>query len=135
MFTSCSSKSWREASRESTGIAPKAIDLKEDFVQVYYARAFSWRGYLGIHPWIAWKKKEEQHRREIALLRYEISLSSMRYESHNTHTNASTNVTSISKKAKKNKAKNDKTIDRQHQLVKKIFSSKEWRNTNKFKFK
>ena len=58
-FTSCSSKSWRNASRESAGIAPKASELREDFVQIYYARAYSWRGYLGIHPWIAWKEKEE----------------------------------------------------------------------------
>ena len=57
---SCTSKSWRDASRKSTGIAPKASELKEDIVQVYYARAFSWRGYFGIHPWIAWKKKNEK---------------------------------------------------------------------------
>lgn len=60
LLTSCSSRrSWREASRESIGIAPKASELKEDIVQVYYARAFSWRGYFGIHPWIAWKEKSE----------------------------------------------------------------------------
>lgn len=41
-------------------MAPKPHELKEDIVQIYYARAFSWRGYFGIHPWIAWKKKEEQ---------------------------------------------------------------------------
>ncbi|MDA8792973.1 DUF3750 domain-containing protein [Bacteriovoracaceae bacterium] len=59
LFSSCSSRTWREASRESVGIAPKAKDLTEDIVQIYYARAFSWRGYFGIHPWIAWKKKSE----------------------------------------------------------------------------
>ncbi|MCF8060804.1 MAG: DUF3750 domain-containing protein, partial [Bacteriovoracaceae bacterium] len=59
-FSSCSNKSWRDASRESAKMAPKAHELKEDIVQIYYARAFSWRGYFGIHPWIAWKKKEEQ---------------------------------------------------------------------------
>lgn len=59
-LTSCTSKSWREASRESAGIAPKASELKEDIVQIYYARAYSWRGYFGIHPWIAWKEKEEK---------------------------------------------------------------------------
>lgn len=55
-LTSCSSKSWREASRESVGIAPKASELKEAIVQIYYARAFAWRGAFGVHPWIAWKE-------------------------------------------------------------------------------
>ncbi len=59
MMFGCSSKSWKDASRESVGIAPKAADLTEDIVQIYYARAFSWRGALGIHPWIAWKKLED----------------------------------------------------------------------------
>jgi hypothetical protein len=57
---SCSSKSWRDASRESANIAPKAEELNEDIVQIYYARAYSWRGWFGVHPWIAWKKKEEK---------------------------------------------------------------------------
>tara|TARA_B100001971_G_scaffold84647_1_gene78122 strand:- start:229644 stop:230366 length:723 start_codon:yes stop_codon:yes gene_type:complete len=55
---SCSSKSWRDASRESTGIAPLASELNEDIVQIYYARSFSWRGYFGVHPWISFKEKE-----------------------------------------------------------------------------
>jgi hypothetical protein len=59
ILLSCSSKSWREASRRSAGIAPKAETLKEDIVQIYYARAFSWRGYFGVHPWISFKKKNE----------------------------------------------------------------------------
>ena len=56
----CSSKSWRDASRKSTGIAPKASELKEDIFLVYYARAFSWRGYFGIHPWVAFKRKSDK---------------------------------------------------------------------------
>jgi len=59
ILSSCSSKNWKEASRESIGIAPKASELKEDIVQIYYARAFSWRGIFGIHPWIAWKEKAD----------------------------------------------------------------------------
>ncbi len=58
-FFSCSSKSWREASRKSVGIAPKAKELKEDIVLIYYARAFNWRGYFGIHPWVAFKRKKD----------------------------------------------------------------------------
>lgn len=60
LLVSCNNKSWRDASRVSTGIAPLAKELKEDIVLVYYARAFSWRGYFGVHPWIAWKKVSQQ---------------------------------------------------------------------------
>lgn len=55
---SCSSKNWKDASRKSAGIAPLASELTEDIVQIYYARAFRWRGYFGIHPWISFKEKE-----------------------------------------------------------------------------
>ena len=57
--TSCGSGDWRTASRESTGIAPKASQLKEAIFQIYYARAYSWRGWFGVHPWVAWKLKGE----------------------------------------------------------------------------
>lgn len=57
---SCTSKSYRDASRESAKIAPLASELKEDIFQIYYARAFSWRGYFGVHPWVAWKKVDEK---------------------------------------------------------------------------
>lgn len=59
-MASCHSVDWRSASRESIGIAPKADELTEDIFQVYTARAFSWRGYFGVHPWIAWKRVSEQ---------------------------------------------------------------------------
>lgn len=50
-----SSKDWRTASRESTGIAPDPAVEREAIVQVYVARAFGWRGALGVHSWIAVK--------------------------------------------------------------------------------
>lgn len=59
-FNSCSSKNWQDASRESVGIAPTVSELKEDIFILYYARAFSWRGYFGVHPWMAWKRKNEK---------------------------------------------------------------------------
>ncbi len=46
---------WRTASRESAGIAPDPAIHKEAIVQVYAARAFSWRGAFGVHTWIATK--------------------------------------------------------------------------------
>ncbi|MEX0694090.1 MAG: DUF3750 domain-containing protein [Rhodospirillales bacterium] len=46
---------WRTASRESTGIAPDPATVKEAIIQVYGARAYNWRGYFGVHTWIAVK--------------------------------------------------------------------------------
>jgi hypothetical protein len=46
---------WRTASREPVGLAPDPAATPEAIVQVYGARAVSWRGYFGIHTWIAVK--------------------------------------------------------------------------------
>ncbi len=46
---------WRTASREPVGIAPDPATTPEAIAQVYVARAFSWRGYFGVHSWIAVK--------------------------------------------------------------------------------
>jgi hypothetical protein len=46
---------WRTASRESVGIAPDPATTPEAVVQVYGARAWGWRGYFGVHTWIAVK--------------------------------------------------------------------------------
>jgi len=46
---------WRTASRESAGIAPDPARVREAVVQVYAARAYSWRGTFGVHTWIAVK--------------------------------------------------------------------------------
>ena len=46
---------WRTASREPAGIAPDPAVTREAVVQVYTARAFAWRGYFGVHSWVAVK--------------------------------------------------------------------------------
>ena len=46
---------WRTASREPTGIAPDPQFEREAIVQVYGARAYSWRGTFAVHTWIATK--------------------------------------------------------------------------------
>ena len=46
---------WRNASREPVGLAPDPAMTSEAVIQVYTARAYSWRGYFGVHPWIAVK--------------------------------------------------------------------------------
>jgi hypothetical protein len=60
-LVSCSSSAnWRTASRESAKIAPLPHELTESIVQIYVARAFSWRGNFAVHPWVSWKLKEEK---------------------------------------------------------------------------
>jgi hypothetical protein len=51
---------WRTASREPTGIAPDPATDREAIIQVYGARAYNWRGYFGIHTWIAVKPTDAE---------------------------------------------------------------------------
>ncbi len=46
---------WRTASREPAGLAPDPATTLETVVQVYAARAIRWRGYFGVHTWVAVK--------------------------------------------------------------------------------
>jgi hypothetical protein len=46
---------WRNASRASVGLAPDPAVTPEAVLQVYAARAVRWRGYFGVHTWIAAK--------------------------------------------------------------------------------
>jgi hypothetical protein len=52
---------WREASREPVGLAPEPATTREAVVQVYAARAIRWRGYFGVHTWIAVKPSGAEH--------------------------------------------------------------------------
>jgi Protein of unknown function (DUF3750) len=47
---------WHSASRASTGLAPDPASTPQAVVQVYAARAVSWRGVFGVHTWIAVKR-------------------------------------------------------------------------------
>jgi len=46
---------WRAASRAPVGLAPDPAVTPEPVVQVYAARTVRWRGYFGVHTWIAVK--------------------------------------------------------------------------------
>ena len=46
---------WYRADRSPTGLAPAPETTPEAVIQVYAARAFNWRGILGVHTWIATK--------------------------------------------------------------------------------
>jgi len=47
--------SWRSAPQSLSGDAPDPARVKEALVQVYGARAVSWRGAFAVHTWIAVK--------------------------------------------------------------------------------
>ena len=46
---------WQSASREPVGLAPDPARTQEAVVQVYAARTWGWRGYFGVHTWVAVK--------------------------------------------------------------------------------
>ncbi|WP_035692280.1 DUF3750 domain-containing protein [Azospirillum halopraeferens] len=46
---------WSTADRSPAGLAPDPAVTPDAVVQVYAARALSWRGAFGVHPWIAVK--------------------------------------------------------------------------------
>jgi hypothetical protein len=55
----CSDRDWRDASRESAGIAPDPLTTREAVIQVYGADAWGWRGWFAIHTWISVKHSGE----------------------------------------------------------------------------
>jgi len=46
---------WYQARRDPTGLAPDPATTPEAVVQVYAARAVSWRGVFSMHTWLALK--------------------------------------------------------------------------------
>ena len=46
---------WYEARRDSSGLAPDPATTAEAVIQIYAARAVSWRGVFSMHTWIAVK--------------------------------------------------------------------------------
>lgn len=63
----CSTGDWRTASRESAGIAPDPVVIKDAVLQVYGASTWGWRGWFAIHTWIAAK-----HTGEMSYTVYEV---------------------------------------------------------------
>jgi hypothetical protein len=55
LASALTAEDWRTASREPVGLAPAPEHTPEAVVQVYAARAVRWRGYFGVHTWIAAK--------------------------------------------------------------------------------
>ena len=46
---------WYEARRDPSGLAPDPAETPEAVIQVFTARAVSWRGVFAVHTWIAVK--------------------------------------------------------------------------------
>ncbi len=55
MFGRDSGVPWYEARRDASGLAPDPLTTSEAVIQVYAARAVSWRGVFAVHTWIAVK--------------------------------------------------------------------------------
>jgi len=47
-----------DARRAPVGLAPNPTTTAEPVVQVYAARAVRWRGYFGVHTWVAVKRRD-----------------------------------------------------------------------------
>jgi hypothetical protein len=48
-------RGWQFADRSSAGLAPKPEQHEAAVLQIYGARAYSWRGHFAVHTWIATK--------------------------------------------------------------------------------
>ncbi len=59
-LTVSGSRDWRTASREPAGLAPDPATTPEAVVQVYSARTVNWKGYFGVHTWIATKRSNAE---------------------------------------------------------------------------
>jgi hypothetical protein len=55
------SQDWRNADRSSQQMAPTPEGETQAVVQVYAARAFSWRGIFAVHTWISTKPEGANH--------------------------------------------------------------------------
>lgn len=53
--TDAGTRHWSQARNDSTSMAPDPSITSEAVIQIYAARAFSWRGIFGVHTWIAVK--------------------------------------------------------------------------------
>ena len=58
--SSAVSADWRTANRGPAGLAPDPASTPEAVVQVYAARTVGWRGYVGVHTWVAVKRSNAE---------------------------------------------------------------------------
>ncbi len=64
--------SWWQLRRDSSNQAPVAAHSSDAVIQVYAARAASWRGAFGVHTWFATKKQHETSYTRIEVIGYAV---------------------------------------------------------------
>lgn len=64
--------SWWELRRDSSEQAPPPNESDEAIIQVYAARAARWRGSLGVHTWIATKRRSESRYTRMEVIGYSV---------------------------------------------------------------
>jgi len=67
VFGRDSSVPWYDARRDSSGLAPDPATTPEAVIQVYAARAVSWRGVFAVHTWVVVKPTDAKQ-----FTRYEV---------------------------------------------------------------
>jgi hypothetical protein len=72
---------WYEARRDPTGLAPDPATTPEAVVQVYAARAVSWRGVFSVHTWIAVKPTGAQRYTRYEVLGFGVANGARRFAS------------------------------------------------------
>jgi len=56
------SQAWRTAPSHASGLAPDPLQWRGTaIVQVYAAPTYGWRGLFAVHPWIIFKRADEDH--------------------------------------------------------------------------
>ncbi len=60
---------WWDLRRDSSDQAPPA-EIGEAVIQVYAARAARWRGNLGVHTWVAFKRSDERTYQRLEVIGY-----------------------------------------------------------------
>lgn len=72
-FDSAAALHWSEARNDTTHQAPDPATTPEAVIQVYAARAFSWRGAFGVHTWIAAKPTAADHYTRFEVIGFGVS--------------------------------------------------------------
>ncbi|WP_416260673.1 DUF3750 domain-containing protein [Gibbsiella quercinecans] len=68
---SSTGKGWWSARRDSAGIAPDPVKLRQvAIVQIYAAPTYGWRGRVAVHPWIIFKQAGETRYRRYEVVRW-----------------------------------------------------------------
>src|ERR1700740_3002073 len=64
---------WYQARRDPPGLAPAPATTQEAVIQVYAARAVSWRGVFSVHTWIAVKPTGAQRYKRYEVLGFGVA--------------------------------------------------------------